>query len=229
MSLADDRECEDELDPWDGIDQLERQAERGQFFTHNQVSRLAERINEIEPFLYGLIDALVTGGVVTQQVVLDAVARTRDELVEQEQHIVPDIAIRVDDGATDPVPVDCARRMPVCRAVCCKLSFALTVEEIEAGTVRWDLGQPYVIRHEADGHCTHREPDSGACTIYERRPMVCKRYSCANDPRIWRDFERMELNDEWLATLDNDRPQLIAAMMHPPDSLLRKIKPRSSR
>jgi Fe-S-cluster containining protein len=36
------------------------------------------------------------------------------------------------------------------------------------------------------------------CSLYESRPSVCKKYSCANDARIWTDFERMILNDKWL-------------------------------
>ena len=47
--------------------------------------------------------------------------------------------------------------MHVCQAVCCKLDFALTADEVENGVLRWDLGRPYLIRHEADGWCAHNE------------------------------------------------------------------------
>jgi Fe-S-cluster containining protein len=206
---------------------LERQVERGSFFTHTMVSQFADRLNEVEPILYGLIDSLIKRGLVTQEELLAASSATRDELVEREETFNPQLALRVDDAPSDAptVPVDCAARMPICRSVCCKLSFALTVEEIEAGVVRWDLGQPYFIRHEADGHCTHRDRSSGGCTVYEQRPMVCKRYSCANDTRIWKDFQKMELNREWLdANLDDDGPHMVEALMHPPQDLLRKIR-----
>ena len=33
---------------------------------------------------------------------------------------------------------------------------------------------------------------------YENRPSVCKKYSCANDKRIWKDFEKMEIDREWI-------------------------------
>ena len=29
-------------------------------------------------------------------------------------------------------------------------------------------------------------------------PFVCRKYSCANDARIWSNFEKMELNQEWI-------------------------------
>ena len=96
-------------------------------------------------------------------------------------------------------PVDCAARMHVCHAVCCKLRFALSADEIEAGRVRWDLGRPYMIRHEADGFCTHNDRACGSCRVYAHRPTPCRTYSCVGDTRIWKDFERMELNTEWIA------------------------------
>lgn len=216
--------------PDDELARLERQVERGSFYTHSLVSQISDRLNEIEPFLYGLIDALVARGVVTQDDILAAGARTRDELAAHDEHMNPGLAIRIDgDGDTaPPVPVDCDRRLPICRSVCCKLSFALTVDEIEAGGLRWDLGQPYVIRHEADGHCTHRA-SSGACTVYDRRPGVCKGYSCAGDARIWKDFDAMVLNTEWLDThLGDDGPRMVSAMMHRPEDLLRKVRRRGS-
>ena len=221
---------DDAIDAFDSVDRLERQVERGSFFTHTLVSSFADRLNELEPILYGLVDALVARGVVDRDALLVACAATRDELAQHEQQINPGLAIRVDDAGGEPVVVDCARRMPICRSVCCKLSFALTVDEIESGKVRWDLGQPYFIRHEADGHCSHRHAATGGCTIYEHRPGVCKHFSCANDARIWKDFERMELNQEWLdANLGEERPHLVTALMHPPEDLLRKIRGRTDR
>ena len=47
-------------------------------------------------------------------------------------------------------------------------------------------------------HCSHIDTASLKCTIYDNRPSVCKKYSCANDKRIWKDFEKMELNEEWI-------------------------------
>lgn len=214
-------------DAGDRVTRLERQIERGSFYTHSLVSQISDRLNEIEPFLYGLIDALVARGVLTQDDIVAAGARARDELTEHDEHMNPGLAIRVDGEAAGPVAVDCARRLPICRSVCCKLSFALSVEEIESGGLRWDLGQPYFIRHEADGYCTHRQTSSGACTVYDRRPVVCKHYSCADDERIWKDFDAMILNTEWIdENLGDDGPHMVSAMMHPPDDLLRKVKRR---
>jgi Fe-S-cluster containining protein len=88
--------------------------------------------------------------------------------------------------------------MAVCKAVCCKLKFALSSEEVDAGIAKWDIGHPYIIRQDSSGYCCHNDAATGGCTIYENRPMLCRRYSCRYDTRIWKDFDNMVLNDEWI-------------------------------
>ena len=85
--------------------------------------------------------------------------RVREQLDASGDIPEPGVALRVDPPAPEqapPVEVDCAARMHVCQAVCCKLDFALTADEVEHGVLRWDLGRPYLIRHEGDGWCTQR-------------------------------------------------------------------------
>lgn len=99
----------------------------------------------------------------------------------------PTIMVRQDDAgdaaAGEPVApeveVDCAARMHVCQAVCCTLPFPLSAAEVEAADVRWDLGHPDVIRRTAAGYCTHNDRGTGGCDVYDRRPAVCRGYSCA--------------------------------------------------
>jgi hypothetical protein len=91
--------------------------------------------------------------------VSQAVERVREETKERGEAVGVGVALRVDGPAEAEAPtvtVNCAERMPVCHSICCKLDFALTVDEVEAGQVKWDLGRPYQIRHDADGFCTHR-------------------------------------------------------------------------
>ncbi len=197
------------------VTQLERQVERGSFFTHTVLGENRVRLNEVESFIYGLVDALVAKGVVSPKEVGAATQNVREQLMDKESGV--GVALRVeppDIAERPPVSVDCAGRMHICKAVCCKLDFALTVPEVEAGTVRWDLGRPYFIRHEADGHCTHVNRETGGCNVYANRPGVCRGYSCANDKRIWKDFENMELNEEWLAqNLSETRPRALRVLM----------------
>lgn len=144
----------------------------------------------------------------------------------------PSVALAVEgDESPPPVVVNCAERMHVCHAVCCKLNFALTVQDIDTGKVKWDLGFPFMIRHEEDGYCTHLQRGSGACGVYADRPGVCRRYSCANDQRIWSDFAKMELNHEYLDRYVSGehririRPSLPMMGMMGPQALARSPEP----
>ena len=203
----------------DDLDRLGRQVERGSLFTHTALGRGFVRLRELESFVYGLIDALIARGVVTQDEIADAVASVRDQLDASGEIPEPGVALRVDSAepAPPPVVVDCKARMHICHAVCCKLHVVLSAGEVEEGKAKWDLGQPYVLRHESDALCTHNDRETGRCGIYADRPFPCRRYTCANDERIWKNFEKMELNHEWIdENLAESRPRLRHAMLATP-------------
>jgi len=85
----------------------------------------------------------------------------------------------------------CAELIAICEARCCQLSFPLSTADLDEGVIRWDYGQPYLIRQRAsDAYCVHNDPASHGCTVHEHRPRVCRRYDCRHDPRIWIDFEQ---------------------------------------
>ncbi len=201
------------------VQSLERQVERGSFFSHTALGKGFLRLHELESFVYGLLDVLVTKQAVTSDEVALAVHNVRSRLSESGDVPNTGVVMRVDPTEEAPRPptlVNCAERMHVCHAICCKLDFPLTVSEIESGAVKWDLGRPYYIRHEASGFCAHNMQATGGCGIYANRPAVCRGYSCANDQRIWKDFDKMELNTEWLsANLSgaNGAPQFMQAMV----------------
>lgn len=196
---------------------LDRQTARGQMHVHSALGEHAEKLHEISGFLYGLIDVLLSKNIVTEDEIRPAISIAGDELRKYDPLDSAAVALRASsDRPTLPVVVDCSARLPVCKAVCCKLDFALSVDELESGSVKWDLGRPYFIRHDPDGCCTHRDQQTGSCTIYENRPAVCRSYSCANDARIWTNFDAMELNTDWIEqNLGHDRsPVLTQLLMH---------------
>jgi hypothetical protein len=53
--------------------------------------------------------------------------------------------------------IDCENRLPLCKASCCRLPFALSKEDVQEGIVKWDLGQPYINARDDQGYCTHLE------------------------------------------------------------------------
>lgn len=96
-----------------------------------------------------------------------------------------------DKYAATPADIPCAELIPLCKAACCRLSFALSTADLDEGIIRWDYGQPYLIRQRAsDGFCVHNDPDTRGCTVHAARPRVCRVYDCRRDARIWIDFEQ---------------------------------------
>jgi hypothetical protein len=198
------------IDPVAG---LERQLGRDSVRTQSLFNRTFERMSELERLLLGLVDVLVARGLVSEREIEPAARAIGEELAGRSEDRDHAVILRNDSeeqAARPEVFVDCAARMPVCHAVCCKLTVQLSADEVEGGQVKWDLGRPYVLRREADGRCTHQDRSTGFCGVYDERPKPCRQYSCANDRRIWRDFEGWVLNTEWLdAHLGADEPQLI--------------------
>jgi Fe-S-cluster containining protein len=100
----------------------------------------------------------------------------------------------------NPAPeaiINCAERVHLCKAVCCKLNFALTPGEVRSGKVQWDHKLPYLIAHKENGYCAHLDEGKG-CNIFEDRPALCRRFDCRTDGRVWKDFDAMVPNREWI-------------------------------
>jgi Fe-S-cluster containining protein len=202
----------------DNLSDLERQLERAGLFTHTAIGRCSIRVNEVEAFTYGLLDALLEKGILCAEEVKAKVEKVKEESITRGDACGPGLALRLDapDAKQLEVKVNCVERLPICHSICCKLDFPLTVEEVESGEVRWDLGRPYHIRQGADGYCVHRNQESGFCGVYERRPGFCRTYNCSSDTRIWKDFEKMELNTEWLEEhlQGRNQPQMLGAVLY---------------
>lgn len=195
-------------------DNFETQVEQAGLFTHSAISLHAERINRIESFLYGLADLLLDGGHITEEQLRTYAVRVAEELREKGETLSGGVVLRIDkDEPPVQVKVDCAARMHICKAICCRLSFPLSATEIESGKIKWELGKPYFARKDAAGVCVHLEKEKG-CGIYDDRPRVCRGYSCEKDERIWKDFDGMILNQEWIDQhLRPERPRLVAIRM----------------
>lgn len=201
---------------------LERQIIRSSFYTHTTIGKQSERINEIESFLYGLSDLMIKKGIVLPEELATAAEDVRNEMFEKGEQVHAGVGIRIDKSEKDRefIPVNCDERIHICKAICCKLNFPLSVEEIESGNVKWDLGQPYFIRHEENGYCSHLNTKNKCCSIYNNRPGICRKYSCANDKRIWKDFDNIVLNQEWIeSNLKESKIRLQAIYMIPEDKI----------
>lgn len=90
----------------------------------------------------------------------------------------------------------CLEVLPICKGRCCALVFGLSTQDLDEGIIKWEHGQPYLIRHDADGFCTHQVRPTGECGCYQARPAPCRTYDCRQDDRIWTDFDQRILAPE---------------------------------
>jgi Fe-S-cluster containining protein len=200
--------------PVTALDEIERQMRHASFFTQASFEQHGRLTSKLDVYLSSVIELLLDRGVLDAEELAKAVDANREEHSQEAKARYetdgtlpawPTVMVRQDDPDQPDIPeieVDCEARMHICKAVCCSLPFPLSAAEVEAGDVKWDLGHPYVIRQNADGYCVHNDRSNGHCDVYHRRPGVCRGYSCAHDERIWKDFDNMVLNHEYL---DNRR------------------------
>jgi hypothetical protein len=184
----------------DSIQELERQVDRGNLFAHSALTEQAARLNEATALVNGLAGLLVHRGLVDADELMAVIDQVRTQTEAAGETARLGVVVRKQGTGSEHQggPVDCAARIPVCKAVCCRLRFALTVEEIESGPLKWDLGRPYYNRVDSDGYCQQLDRETYACGVYEERPAPCRGSSCEHDDRIWTDFEGMVLNQEWI-------------------------------
>lgn len=145
---------------------------------------LARRLDGVDPDPATTVGAGVAsalGGVLKQ-------IRATDERLPQ--RVALDLGLE-DKYAVTPTEVPCAELIPICGARCCKLTFALSTADLDEGVIRWDYGQPYLIRQRAsDRYCVHNDPASRGCSVHAVRPRICRTYDCRDDKRIWEDFDQ---------------------------------------
>ncbi len=112
------------------------------------------------------------------------------------------IAVRGDATPGQVQSVDCENRLHICKAACCRiLDIPLTPDEVDRGQHDWDPRRPYTLVKNRQG-CGYLESGGCNCHIYNSRPRECRTYSCANDARIWNDFENKVLNPELARRLE---------------------------
>ena len=128
----------------------------------------------------------------------DGHRRILDKALEHAPQAVPaptpkpriHLELYVDKRRVPNNDIDCLARLPICLGRCCTLEFPLSSQDLDDG-IKFEVENPYYIRHEADRYCSHYDRQHGGCGIYEKRPAPCRFYGCQDDKRIWLDFEKM--------------------------------------
>jgi Fe-S-cluster containining protein len=207
MATGDDDMVPGQAVPKDALPALEpdpapptrQELEDGLRFVFHQTTQARLTQSDLQATLKALIDTLVARGILPPE---DYERRRQRELDVHVDRLRERPVVRMDKAidkyAIEKLPeIDCAAIMPVCQARCCRLTVCLSAQDLDEGLFRWDYGKPYQIRkREDDGYCTHSEPETRRCTVYQHRPATCRTYDCRQDKRIWVDFERRILRSE---------------------------------
>ena len=185
---------EEHNNSWNPSPDLRQEVVQGLLYTHSRANANTTKTLEATSFLYALIELISEKGLITIEE-LDERKRTVGERLAKQFRETGMGAVFQDpeyekysfDGG---VEIDCENRIPLCKAACCRLPFALSRQDVREGVVRWNLGQPYMIDQGEDGYCNHLDRGKLGCTIYQNRPVPCRAFDCRKDQRIWLDFDK---------------------------------------
>ncbi|HEX8140079.1 MAG TPA: YkgJ family cysteine cluster protein [Pyrinomonadaceae bacterium] len=182
------------------LESLRDEVGDGLMYVHSRANANTSKVLEVAAFSYAVIELLMERGIISVEELDERKKEVGQRLVEK--FAERGMGVALTDDAQDKysyqseVKIDCENRLHLCRGACCRLKFALAVQDLEEGTVKWDLGRPYMIRHDGDGYCHHLDREAKCCQIYEQRPVVCRAYDCSKDKRIWEDFENRVVSPE---------------------------------
>ncbi len=182
------------------VEDLREEVAYGLLYTHSRSNANSGKLLEVASFSYALIELLSERGLISIEELDERKKQVNRRLSEKFSETGMGVALTKEEqddvGNPQSVEIDCQNRVHLCQAACCRLRFALTVPDVENGKVKWNLGQPYMIRQGEDGYCHHFDRKARFCSIYEDRPFVCRSYDCRNDKRIWQDFEKKIVSPE---------------------------------
>lgn len=153
----------------------------------DELKNLRERLAAQEATVDTLIEMLVG-----KEVLGKGHKKILEKAANKPQRSLPQIRLGPMDDKynVEGADIDCAARLHLCGARCCRLEASLGQQDLDERELEWETQRPYVIKRAEDGYCTYLG-DNGGCTCYEKRPTVCRVFDCRNDKRIWQDFDKM--------------------------------------
>lgn len=177
---------------------LEERIEGGLQFANMMCSMNQESIKLNQYLLHTLVEVLISRGYIHLHEIEERRAKIIQSFSQNDEKEPKVHLLDAPDKYSPEVQrtADCENRWPICKGVCCKLWFPLSVQDLDERIVKWNYSRPYGIAQREDGYCVHMDRSSLKCTIYENRPLICRTYDCREDKRIWLDYENKILNPE---------------------------------
>lgn len=196
------------------LSKIHKDLSSGLLYTHSRINANTNKNLEAASFLYALIELLNEKGLLTIEELDERKRQVAQRLVKR--FIDSGLGLMYQDPEYDKYTfdqeayVDCESRLAVCKAVCCKLPFALSRQDVEEGIIRWEFGRPYLIAHGDDGYCVHMDRNTYRCTVREHRTVPCRGFDCKDNEKwhIWVDYERKILNPELEERIDSDNGKI---------------------
>lgn len=178
----------------DNCSALRYDVAEGVAYLHSRLNATTGRTIEAASFVYALIEILAEKGVLSIHEIDTRKKGVAERILKRFMKYDPGVVLQEPEqdkyALKKTVRIDCEDRIHLCKAICCKMVFPLSRQDIEEGVIRWDLGKPYVIAKKADGYCHHLDRKGLGCTVHTQRPIPCRAYDCRKDSRIWLDFEK---------------------------------------
>ena len=172
----------------------------GLLYCHSRLNSNTSKLLESASFLYALVELLTDKGLVElgelEEKKREVAARLLESFLDKGMGVAMQEEERDKYTFDETVEIDCASRVHLCKAACCRMSFALSQQDVEEGAIKWDLGRPYLIAQDADGYCRHLDRQTSCCTVRDQRPLPCRGYDCRKDKRVWVDFENRIVNPD---------------------------------
>lgn len=181
---------------------LRQEMAEGLLYTHSRFAEARQNTQEAASFVYALIELLNERGLISIEELDERKREVAARLEKKNREKGVGVLLQEPEydkyEFAEEAAIDCASRIALCRAACCRLPFALSRQDIREGIVHWDLGQPYIVAQGQDGYCSHLEPGACRCTIHAHRPVPCRAFDCRRDKTIWLDFAKGIVNPDIL-------------------------------
>jgi hypothetical protein len=120
-------------------DKLRQEMADGLRYTHSQATANTRKLLEVTSFAYAAIDLLAEKGLLQIEELDERQKTIAGRLVEKflDQGMGLTYQEKEQDKYTfEPAHINCEERVHLCKAACCRLTFALSKQDIEEGVVK---------------------------------------------------------------------------------------------
>jgi Fe-S-cluster containining protein len=186
----------------------------GLLYTHARLTYNIQHTLKNASFLYALIELLDEKKILTIEELEERKKKTAEQLIQKFED--SRIGLLYQEPEEDKYTfkpkhaIHCESRLPACRAICCKIPFALSKQDVEERAIRWEFGRPYLIAHDGEGYCVHLDKKSYRCNAYKQRPVPCRGFHCRDNERwpVWQDYENRIMNPDFLKQVEESNEKM---------------------